>query len=229
MAKKKDIKPIERTRSIEDFLKVVYQLQRNSERVRTSAIAEAMNITAPSAHDFINRCREAGLLDYISHHGVRLTNSGERIALEVLRHHRLLELYLVEALGYSWDEVHEEADALEHHISEKLEARIAAYLGNPTIDPHGDPIPDLDGTIPDFGLCKLADLPLNSSGVISRLLDQNPDNLRYLDSKGLVLGATVQVVEREPYDGLTHIEVNGAEQVIGETTAQFVMVKPQTS
>lgn len=216
---------LKRTESIEDFLKIVYQLQQKEERVRTSSIAEALNITAPSAHDFISRCQEANLLDYVSHKGVRLTDAGERIALEVLRHHRLLELYLVEALGYTWDEVHEEADRLEHHISETLEQRIAAILGHPTVDPHGDPIPSADLKLPKGGLLKLAELPLNGAGVVSRLLDQTPENLRYLEGKGLVLGATVTILEREPFDGLTHLDVNGTRQIIGESTARFVMVK----
>jgi DtxR family Mn-dependent transcriptional regulator len=217
------------TRPIEDFLKTVYRLQKESERVRTNAIAEALEITAPSAHDLINRCTEMGLVDHVSHRGVRLTEKGERIALEVMRHHRLLELYLVEALGYSWDEVHEEADNLEHYISEKLEARIAAALGHPTIDPHGDPIPAPDGTMPDRSLMRLVDLPLGGEGIVSRLLDQNPENLRYLESKGLVLGARIKIIKREPYDGLTHIRVEGVEQVIGEMTAHFVLVKAQPS
>lgn len=221
---------LKRTESIEDFLKIVYQLQQKEERVRTSSIADALKISAPSAHDFITRCQEANLLDYVSHRGVRLTEAGERIALEVLRHHRLLELYLVEALGYSWDEVHEEADRLEHHISETLEERIAAILGHPTVDPHGDPIPTLDGELPRRGLLKLAELPLNQSAVVSRLLDQTPENLRYLEGKGLVLGASVTILEREPYDGLTHLSVNSVRQVIGESTARFVLVKiPEVS
>ena len=221
---KKDIK---RTESIEDFLKTVYMLQKQSDRVRTNAIADALNIAAPSAHDFINRCTEANLIDYVSHRGVRLTKAGNKIALEVLRHHRLLELYLVEALGYSWDEVHDEAERLEHHISETLEARIADMLGHPTIDPHGDPIPALDGSVPEQGLRKLEELAIGASGEVRRLLDQSPGNLRYLEGKGLVLGAKVKILKREPYDGLTHIEVEGQEHVIGETTAHFVMLKAQ--
>lgn len=224
MTKKREIK---RTESIEDFLKAVYMLQRNTDRVRTNDIAEALRITPPSAVDLIKRCKEAHLLDYFSYMGVRLTPSGEKIALEVLRHHRLLELYLVEALGYSWDEVHEEADKLEHHISETLEARIADFLGHPTIDPHGDPIPSLEGELPKRGLRKLAELAEGESGIISRLMDQSPENLRYLESKGLILDAEVKIIRREPQDGLTHITVNDQAQVIGEMTAQFVLVAPR--
>lgn len=217
-----------RTTSIENFLKTVYRLQQVEERVRTSSIAEAMNITAPSAHDFINRCQEAALIDYIPHRGVRLTAAGEKIALEVLRHHRLLELYLVQALGYSWDEVHEEAERLEHHISEKLEARIAAYLGHPKFDPHGDPIPALDGSLPQRGLVPLLELPVGASGSISRLLDQNPEHLRYLEAKGLVLGAVLRVVEREWLDKLTHVEVNAVRQVVGESVARYILMQPSS-
>lgn len=216
---------IERSESIENFLKAVYLLQQKEERVRTSSIAEALNITSPSAYDFINRCQEAGLIDYVSHRGVRLTASGEKIALEVLRHHRLLELYLVEALGYTWDEVHEEAERLEHHISEKLEARIAAYLGHPTVDPHGDPIPTLDGTVPERGLQQLADLPVGQPAEVSRLLDQSAANLKHMEQKGLVPGAQITVTGRDDFDNLTHIEVNGANHIIGENTAKGVMVR----
>ncbi|NJL93693.1 MAG: metal-dependent transcriptional regulator [Anaerolineae bacterium] len=217
---------LERTKAIEDFLKVVYHLQQQSDRVRTSAVAEAMNITAPSAYDFIRRCQEAGLLDYRSHRGVRLTEEGERIALEVLRSHRLLELFLVRALGYAWDEVHDEADRLEHYISEKLEARIAAYLGHPTVDPHGDPIPAKDGTLPERQLVPLSDLPDGSLGEVSRLLDQSSESLQHLQSKGLIPGARVRILRREPLDRLTHLQVEDTPQVIGETTAHIILIKP---
>jgi DtxR family Mn-dependent transcriptional regulator len=210
--------------SVENFLKAVYQLQEGQTRVRTNALAEALDIKASSAHDFINRCAEEGLVDYKSHQGVLLTEPGRQIALQVLRKHRLLELYLVTALGYTWDEVHEEAERLEHHISEKLAARIASVLGNPTVDPHGDPIPSLDGSVMETGLVKLEEMPPHSLGVVRRLLDQSADNLRYLAGKGLILGAQVRVLEREPFDGLTHIEVDGQIQIIGATTARFVML-----
>jgi DtxR family Mn-dependent transcriptional regulator len=144
----------------------------------------------------------------------------------VLRRHRLLELYLVQALGYTWDEVHEEAERLEHHISEKLEARIDAYLLHPTFDPHGDPIPAQDGSLPDRGLRHLSDLAEGDCGEISRLLDQSTNNLRYLQSKGLVLGVVLRVTRREPIDHLTYLEVHDTAQVIGEITARSIMVKP---
>ncbi len=224
---KKDIK---RTETVEDFLTAVYRLQRGtSERIRTSALAKALNITPPSAVDLISRCRDANLVDYVSHKGVRLTPSGEKIALEVLRHHRLLELYLVEALGYSWDEVHDEADRLEHHISETFEARIAELLGHPTVDPHGDPIPSREGHVAQRGLHAITDLAPGEAGLVARLMNQEPETLRYLEEKGLVLGARVVVQEHVPQDGLTHITVNGTSQVIGEMTLHFVLVRRDNS
>jgi DtxR family Mn-dependent transcriptional regulator len=164
------------------------------------------------------------LLVHEHYQGVRLTPLGEQIALEVLRHHRLIELYLVEALGYSWDEVHEEADRLEHVISERFEARIAEVLGNPEIDPHGDPIPSLEGQMPDqAGLRSLADWPVGKTGVVVRLLDQAREKLQYLEEKGLKPGAVVTVVKREPFDGLTHVLIGGAPHVLSQSITQSIL------
>src|SRR5713226_6603121 len=171
--------------------KAVYVLQQQVDHVPTTLLAQTLKISAPSVTDMVKRLagiedehdkekkheRGTPLLEYEPYHGVRLSPHGEKIALEVIRHHRLIELYLVQALGYSWDEVHEEADRLEHHISEKLEARIDAALGNPQIDPHGDPIPALDGTIPSRELPHLADLPLNEHATVSQIVDQSPNVL----------------------------------------------------
>src|SRR5262249_12288213 len=147
------------------------------------------------------------LLEYTPYHGVRLTPDGEKIALEVIRHHRLLELYLVQKLGYTWDEVHEEAERLEHHISEKLEARIAAALGDPQIDPHGDPIPTLEGTLPARKLPILAELPVNDHATVSQITDQSPNVLRYLSDLGLTPGAEVTLVQRSPLGDTVTIQV----------------------
>jgi DtxR family Mn-dependent transcriptional regulator len=147
------------------------------------------------------------LVSYTPYHGVELTTAGERIALEVVRHHRLIELYLVEALGFGWDEVHAEAERLEHHISEKLEARIAAHLGEPTFDPHGDPIPSLEGTLPTDKGARLADLTVGEYGSISRVRDQQPERLRYLADLGLVPGATIEVIASAPFDGPLSVRI----------------------
>src|SRR5439155_26156641 len=157
--------------------------------------------------------------------GVSLTPIGERIALEVIRHHRLLELYLSEALGYSWDEVHDEADRLEHVISERFEARIAAALGNPQLDPHGDPIPALDGTIAARDLVLLSDLPVKEHGHVSRIADQSTEVLRYLSDLGLTPGAEVTLKERSPLNDTVNVCINGeTDNTISTQVARKVVV-----
>lgn len=192
-----------RTEAVEDFLKQVYLLQQQVDPVPTTLIAQALDIAAPSVTDMIKRLSEANegippLLDYTRYKGVTLTPLGEKIALEVIRHHRLLELYLSQALGYSWDQVHAEAEKLEHHISEQFESRIADALGNPELDPHGDPIPALDGTVTDVGLTLLSELPVGQNATISRITDQSPEVLRYFSDLGLTPGVKIKLTERAP-------------------------------
>ena len=164
---------------------------------------------------------------YTPYHGVVLTELGERIALEVLRHHRLIELYLVEALGYSWDEVHAEADVLEHAISERLEARIAERLGHPLADPHGDPIPLPDLSLPAAVGRPLAQLPLGSAGRVVRVTDQDADHLRYLESLGLRPGACVVVQTRAPFDGPLTIKVGDAVHVLDSRLARAIVLETE--
>lgn len=238
-----------RTEAVENFLKAVYLLQRDlkpDEKVPTNLLAQTLNIKAPSVTDMVKRLsgteddedkdKKKGekkepkiatpLLDYERYKGVRLTEAGEKIALEVIRHHRLIELYLSEALGYSWDEVHEEADRLEHVISERFEERIAALLGNPDIDPHGDPIPALDGSIPDRNLVKLSDLAVNHQGTVSRITDQTPEVLRYLSDLGLTPGAEIILIERSPLNDTISVRVAGTEptRTISTQTARKVLL-----
>jgi DtxR family Mn-dependent transcriptional regulator len=238
-----------RTEAVENFLKAVYLLQRDlkpDEKVPTNLLAQTLNIKAPSVTDMVKRLsgyeddedkdKKRGekkepkiatpLLEYERYKGVRLTEAGEKIALEVIRHHRLIELYLSEALGYSWDEVHEEADRLEHVISERFEERIAAVLGNPDIDPHGDPIPALDGSIPDRDLVKLSDLGVNHQGTVSRITDQSPEVLRYLSELGLTPGAEITLIERSPLNDTISVRVAGAEptRTISIQTARKVLL-----
>ena len=165
------------------------------------------------------------LIRYEPYRGVELAETGEQIALEIVRHHRLIELYLVEALGFSWDEVHEEAEVLEHFISEKLEARIAAYLDNPTHDPHGDPIPALDGTLPDSSARSLADVPEESEARIARVFEQAAERLRYIAKLGLVPGARVMVTASAPFDGPISVRVNDVVQVIDRRLARMILVE----
>ena len=240
-----------RSKAIDDFLKAVYLLQHqqpDNQPVPTTLLAQTLKISAPSVTDMVKRLagieeekdhekdkdREkkhrgeeehiTPLLDYEPYHGVRLNAQGEKIALEVIRHHRLLELYLVQALGYSWDEVHEEAERLEHHISEKLEARIAAALGNPKIDPHGDPIPALDGTIPPRHQTLLADLPVGHHGHVSQITDQTPEVLRYLSGLGLVPGAKMTLTQRSPLNDTITISVGDSSHTISTQVARKVLV-----
>ncbi len=219
-----------RSEAVEDFLKTIYILQRDYALVPTSLIAQQLDITPPSATDMAKKLSdqqrlEEPLIIYERYKGVRLTALGESIALEVLRHHRLIELYLVKALGYTWDEVHDEADKLEHHISERFEARIAEYLGHPEIDPHGDPIPTLEGDMPsDTHLIGLDEMPLHQRGTVARLLDQSPEKLQYLANKGLVPGVDILVTEREPYDGLTHVVVDTKTHILSQSITRTVLV-----
>jgi DtxR family Mn-dependent transcriptional regulator len=219
-----------RTEAVEDFVKAVYKLQQIHEQVPTTAIAQELNITPPSATDMAKKLSDKArlkepLLIYARYKGVRLTKLGEEVALEVLRHHRLVELYLVEALGYSLDEVHDEAERLEHVISERFEARIAEWLGHPDIDPHGDPIPSLEGDMPEgLKMVPLAEFPTGKAGTVKRLLDQSPDILQYLHDKGIWPGVSIIVTEREKFDGLTHIQIDGKEHVLGQTITRHVLM-----
>lgn len=215
-----------RTEAVEDFLKIVYLLQRQHDPVPTSAVADELNIKPPSVTEMAKKLAEHGLLEYEKYKGLRLTEAGRRIALEVIRHHRLLEMYLMEVLGYSWDEVHEEADRLEHVISEQFESRIAAALGHPKHDPHGDPIPALDGTMPTQELVSLVDLPDGIPHIVCRITDQSSDMLRYLATLSLVLGTEVIMVACDPFDGPIHILVEDNEVVVGANVARHVLLAP---
>ncbi|RRR69392.1 MAG: metal-dependent transcriptional regulator [Candidatus Viridilinea halotolerans] len=188
------------TPAIEDYLKAIYTLQQQGV-VSTSLLGEQRGSKPGSVTGMIKKLAEMHLVEHTPYQGVILTPAGERIALEVIRHHRLLELYLVEALGYSWDEVHEEAEKLEHHISEKLEARIAAHLGHPTFDPHGDPIPTPEGKLPPRSDLRLADLGVDERARIVRMRDQSAERLRYLADLGLIPGAIIAVCGSVPFDG----------------------------
>ena len=215
------------TPAIEDYLKAIYQLNAEEPEVGSvtgQRIAERLGVAAPSVTNMIKRLSELGLVEHERYRGVELSGEGERIALEVVRHHRLLERYLVEALGYGWDEVHDEAERLEHHISEALEARIAAVLGDPTLDPHGDPIPRLDGSVSTILEQRLLDLAPGQSAVVGRVSDQDPERLRYLQRLGITPGTRVTVLETLPFDGPLRLEIAGVEHVIGRSLAATVQV-----
>jgi DtxR family Mn-dependent transcriptional regulator len=155
----------------------------------------------------VKRLSEQGLLEHVPYKGVQLTAEGRRAALRMVRRHRLIEAYLVEFLGFSWDAVHEEAERLEHAVSDTLVDRMAAALGHPTVDPHGDPIPDVDGSIHEHELTPLAETPVGEAVEVRRVFHGDPERLRYLAALGLRPGATVTIVERQPFDGPVTVQV----------------------
>src|SRR5215211_1276419 len=214
------------THAMEDYLKAIYRLQETAAQVTTQRLAEELGVTGPSVTNMIKRLHDLRLLRHTRYHGVELTDAGIKIALEVLRHHRLLELYLAETLGYPWDEVHAEAERLEHHVSEELEARMDSVLGHPTHDPHGHPIPSREGQIDTISAIPLVDLDLNVTATVSRVSDRDPEQLRYLGGLGLYPGATVSLSERFPFDGPLRIQVSTSEHIIGRSLASAVLVVP---
>jgi DtxR family Mn-dependent transcriptional regulator len=181
-------------------------------------------ISPPSVTDMAQRLGAAGLVNYRKHQGVILTAEGEAIALDILRRHRLIELYLVEELGYAPYEVHDEADKLEHAVSDRFVAEIARKLGNPDFDPHGDPIPAVDGTIVQRDLCALSELQLDTPATIARYKTHNRDLLQHILERGLELGIHVEVKARDPFDGPVTVLVGQATQIIGHRVASLVLV-----
>src|SRR5688572_33211695 len=203
------------TVAVQDYLKAIYVLESSGERVTTSALARRMGVSAPSATAMTKRLDELGLVERLPYRGVALTDEGQRGALEVLRHHRLLELYLVNRLGLSLDEVHAEAELLEHALSEELEAKIDAELGFPTHDPHGDPIPDRELRVePRAGGRTLADLEPGERATVARVPDGDRDLLRYLAELGLVPGSEVEVVVQAPFGGPVTVLTERGEHAI---------------
>jgi DtxR family Mn-dependent transcriptional regulator len=212
--------------AVEDYLKTIFMLEQEESPVSTSRIASAREVRPGSVTSMIQRLHKLNLLHYEKHRGVTLTDSGREIALEVIRHHRLVELYLIEALGFSWDEVHEQADILEHVISEKLEERMAAALNYPEFDPHGDPIPSKEGTIAETKNEPLTALSAGTSAIVSRIPDDaDSDLLRYLGELGLVPGNEIEVLDLAPFEGPLTVLIRGETQVVGFKVADSVLVE----
>jgi DtxR family Mn-dependent transcriptional regulator len=209
--------------SAQDYLKAIWKLQRSGE-MSTTALAEALEVSPASATAMLKKLATLGLVVHERYHGATLTPTGERMALEVVRHHRLLELYLLEALGLSWDQVHEEAERLEHHLSDELEARIDSALGFPTRDPHGDPIPSPELLLQSDEMVCLSDLEAGSMTVVRRVPDGDPELLRYLATLGLVPAEEVTILEQAPFDGPVTVEVRGARHAIGRSLAAQIEV-----
>jgi DtxR family Mn-dependent transcriptional regulator len=215
--------------AVEDYLKVIYDLTLDQERAGTSQIAEVMDVKPASVSGMIRKMAQASppLLDYQKHHGVSLTLEGYQTALEVIRHHRLLETYLHDHMGYSWEEVHEEAERLEHVISERFEEAIADLLGDPTHDPHGAPIPTQDLEMPPQRTLSLNALRPGQSGIIRQVLDRDPDLLSYLSDRGVVPDVRFVVLAYSPFDQNLTLQIQGEEGtvVLGETITQQIFVE----
>jgi DtxR family Mn-dependent transcriptional regulator len=216
----------ERTSAIQDYAKAIYALEhRHGEAVTTNALAERLGVTAASASGMVKRLGELGLVEHRPYRGVSLTTEGQRVALEVMRHHRLLELYLVKSLGVPWDRVHAEAEVLEHVLSDELEELIAAKLGDPTLDPHGDPIPSRDLTIEERPTESLQALTAGDRGVFTRISDSDPDMLRFLAERGIAPGADFKVVEKQPFDGPLFVQFGDDVHVLGGALARAMRVE----
>lgn len=213
--------------AIEDYAKAIYTLQQRADGpVTTTALAERLNVSAASASGMVRRLGEIGLAKHEPYKGVELTEAGRAVALEVIRHHRLLELLLAE-LGVPWDRVHDEAEVLEHHISEELEALIAERLGDPTHDPHGDPIPAVDLTVEEGTTIALNQLEPGQRGLFVRVSDSDPEMLRYLSSLGLKPGQKLQLVGREPFEGPLIVSFGSEKHPLGVALARAMRVEVQ--
>lgn len=215
--------------AVQDYLKAIYKLQQTGGIVTTSALAEAMGVAAPSATGMVKRLAGLKLVRHHPYRGVLLTKAGQKMALEVLRHHRLLELYLAEALGYTWDKVHEEAERLEHVISEELEEKIFQALGRPTRDPHGEPIPGRDGTLAAVEIEPLSELAAGTSGVIRQVSDSHAEMLRYLGARGLVPDAAVEILDRAPFNGPITVRIGKVSHMLGRELAGHIWVQISTN
>lgn len=207
------------TRSVEDYLKGIYRLSSTGLPVSTSDIAELLGLSAPSVSGMIRRLSDQGLLEHAPYRGVLLTAAGRTVAIRMLRRHRMIEAYLVGFLGYSWDTVHDEAERLEHAVSDVLVARMAEALGNPRFDPHGDPIPASDGTMDELVYTPLAEIPKGETVEIRRVATGQPDRLRYLENSGLIPGTRVTVIRHEPFRGPITVLSGAQERVIGHELA----------
>lgn len=215
------------SRSVEDFLKAVFSLQLQTDRVSTNTLRDALNITAPSVTDMAQRLVAAGLVDYQKYRGVVLTDAGREIALRVIRRHRLIELYLVRELGYELRDVHEEAERLEHAVSDRFVEAIARKLGQPHVDPHGDPIPSAEGIIEQRDLCPLTALEPGIPTTIAQLKTSDAEMLQHMLDRGFRLNARVEVVERDPFRGPITALVDGKRRVVGYQVAENILVTCQ--
>jgi len=213
------------TPSVQDYAKAVYVLQsRSGTAVSTNTLAERLDITPGSASSMVRKLAEQGLVEHERYHGVRLTETGRRVALQVIRRHRLIELFLADALGMPWDRVHAEAEVLEHVLSEELEELIAAHLGHPDLDPHGDPIPTADFEIEEQATWGLDKLAIGARGRFVRVSDSDPAKLRYLAEHAIKIGDSLEVVGHQPFGGPMFVRFGDTEHAIGGELAAAMWV-----
>lgn len=214
--------------AMEDYLKTIYKVEsRNGGAVTTNALAARLAVTASSASGMVRKLHEVGFVEHVRYRGVRLTEPGRRRALGVLRRHRLIELYLTEALGMSWDRVHDQAELLEHALTTELEELIAGKLGDPVRDPHGDPIPTRDGRVVEQPTHGLADLPAGVRATLVRVSDSEPEMLRHLTGCGVALGDPVEVLDRQPFGGALLVRFADQVHPIGQELASAMRVELQ--
>ncbi len=213
------------TAAVEDYVKAVYMLELREGTVSTTALAARLEVTPAAVSGMLRKLTTLGLVEHQPYHGVRLTDRGRLVALEVIRHHRLLELFLVENLGMGWDEVHAEAEVLEHVLSEELEELIAAKLGHPTLDPHGDPIPSRELAIADDDeSCDLYQLEPGAHGTLVRVSDDDPEMLRFLTERGIIPGTRLEVIDRQPFEGPLSVRVGDDVHVLGAVLTRAMRV-----
>jgi DtxR family Mn-dependent transcriptional regulator len=221
-----ELADLTQSESVQNFLKAVYALQpRGEEWVSTNALADALKISAPSVTDMAQRLAAAGLLNYKRYGGVRLSDEGETLALKIIRRHRLIELYLVEELGYALREVHAEAENLEHAVSDRFIEALARKLGNPDFDPHGDPIPNAEGKVVPRELYPLSEWPERTAASVSQIKTDNQEMLQHILDRGFKLDSKVEVIERDPFDGPITTLVDGKKRTVGHNVASCILVE----
>lgn len=216
--------PAALTAPVEDYLKAIYELERRGAPAETNAIAEILHIAPASVSGMVRRLADQRLITHERYRGARLTTSGRKAALKTLRRHRVIEAYLTSALGFSWDRVHDEAERLEHAASDELIDRMAAAIGEPETDPHGAPIPARDGTLEEQATAPLAALQPGDTAKIARVSDEDAERLRYLAELGIVPGAAVQVIAREPFGGPIALKIGSESRTIGAELAEQIRV-----
>jgi len=214
------------TRSVEDYLKAIYHLSSQGGFATTSDIAAMLEVAPPSVSGMMKRLSETGLIEHVPYRGVQLTHQGRHAALQMIRRHRILEVYLTQQLGYDWGDVHAEAERLEHAVSDQLIDRMAGALGDPRYDPHGAPIPTAAGEIEEAELVSLAGAAVGAELILRQVGDENPARLRYLAEQGLTPGTRMTVVDRQPFNGPITVRIGGQTRVVGQELALLLLCRP---